>query len=80
MAKQITVRGVSKELSERLERLSRARGKSLNATVLELLEQAIGVDARRERLERYATWTREDLQEFNGALEAQRCIDERAWQ
>ena len=34
MPKQITVRGVSKELADRLKKLSAARNESLNATVL----------------------------------------------
>jgi hypothetical protein len=79
MAKQITVRGVSEELSRKLQQLSRARGESLNATVLHILEQVTGTDARRRRLARYATWTRDDLREFEEALAAQRTIDEGLW-
>ncbi len=79
MAKQITVRGVSPELSKKLEELSRARGESLNATVLFLLERATGVDARRRRLERYATWTESDFEEFSRALSGQRQVDEELW-
>ncbi len=79
MTKQLTIRGVSDEVGSRLEGLSRAKGKSVNSTVLEILESAIGVDERRRRLERYATWTPEDLREFEEALAAQRQIDERLW-
>ena len=79
MAKQITVRGVSPQLSSKLEELSRARGESVNATVLFLLEQATGVDARRRRLERYATWIEADAEEFSLGLKAQRQVDEDLW-
>lgn len=79
MAKQLTIRGVSEEVGRRLEKLSRARGKSLNATVLDILESAVGVDERRRRIARYATWTQEDLEEFNAALAAQRTIDDPLW-
>jgi hypothetical protein len=79
MATQITVRNVSPELGRRLHRLSRERGESLNATVLRILAEAVGVDGRRRALERYATWTSEDLEEFEGALRAQREVDERLW-
>ena len=68
MGKQLTIRGVSDEVGQRLERLSRARGQSLNTTVLSILESAVGVDERRQRLEHYTTWTQEDLKEFNEAL------------
>lgn len=79
MAKQLTIRGVSDEVGQRLESLSRARGQSVNALVLELLSAALGVDDRRRRLARYATWTPEDLAEFNEALAAQRTIDDPLW-
>lgn len=79
MSRQLTIRGVSDEVGQRLESLSHARGQSLNATVLEILEAAVGVDERRRRLARYATWTQEDLKEFNDALAAQRIIDDPLW-
>lgn len=79
MGKQLTIRGVSDEVGQRLEGLSRARGQSLNTTVLSILEAAVGVDERRRRLERYTTWTQEDLEEFNEALAPQRTIDDALW-
>jgi plasmid stability protein len=79
MAKQLTIRGVSEEIGQRLESLSRARGQSVNAMVLEILEAAVGVNERRSRLARYTTWTSEDLAEFNEALAAQRTIDDPSW-
>ena len=79
MAKQLTIRGVSPELSQRLDAVRRARGVSLNAAVLPFLEQAVGVDERRSRLLRYATWTADDLAEFEEALSAQRTVDEHLW-
>lgn len=79
MSRQLTIRGVSDEVGRRLESLSHARGQSLNATVLKILESALGVDERRRRLARYATWTQEDLEDFNEALAAQRTIDDPLW-
>jgi len=79
MSRQLTIRGVSEEVGQRLENLSKARGRSVNATVLEILETAVGVDERRRRLARYATWTPEDLAEFNQALAAQRTVDDPLW-
>jgi plasmid stability protein len=79
MGRQLTIRGVSEEVGQRLERLSQAQGQSLNTTVLKILESAVGVDERRRRLARYATWTQEDLEELNEALAAQRTIDDPLW-
>ena len=78
-AKQITVRGVSPELGQRLAALSRARQKSLNATVLEILEGAAGIDERRAWLRRFMTWSAEDVSAMNDAVAAQRTIDPKLW-
>jgi len=80
MPKQLTIRGVSDELGRRLTRLSRERGESVNTTALAILEEAVGIDARRRRLERYATWSADDLAEFDRALADQRVIDDELWQ
>jgi hypothetical protein len=79
MSRQLTIRGVPDEVSQRLEGLSRARGQSLNSTVLTILKSAVGVEERRKRLTRYTTWTQEDLEEFNEALAAQRTTDDPLW-
>ena len=78
-ATRITVRNVDPELSRQLRAISAERGESLNTTVLRLLRDAVGLDARRERLRRYVGWTRDELEEFSAALCAQRVVDERYW-
>ena len=78
-ATQITVRNVDPELSRQLRAIGAERGESLNNTVLRLLRDAVGLDARRERLRRYVGWTADDLDEFTTALRAQRAVDERYW-
>ena len=80
MPGQLTIRNVPDEVADRLKRLSRERGSSVNATVLELLAQAVDVRARRAGLEDYATWTDEDVEDFENALAAQRVIDAELWQ
>lgn len=79
MATQLTIRGVPDETARRLRLLSREREQSINATVLEILERALGTEGRRRRLERYATWTPADRAEFDAALQAQRTIDDELW-
>lgn len=79
MPRQLTIRNVPDAVAERLERLSRERQESLNSTVVSLLTESVSFDARRERLERYVTWTPEDVEIFNNALRAQRTIDDDLW-
>lgn len=80
MTKQLTLRGVSKELARRLAKLAEAQGQSVNATALLLLERATGIDGRRERLARYTTWTADDVAELDEALAGQRTIDPKLWE
>jgi plasmid stability protein len=79
MTRRLTVRGVPDEVARKLKEISRATGRSVNATVLEILSVAVGVDQRRQRFQRLATWTQEDAREFEEALRSQRTIDEKAW-
>ncbi len=79
MTKTLTVRGLPLELVARLEALARAHGRSVNAAVLEILKEALGSDERAERLRRYATWSVEDVREFEGTLTQQRVVDAHLW-
>lgn len=62
-----------------MREIAEARKESLNATILRLLEEAVGHAERRERLRRYATWSEADRAEFDEALGAQRAVDEALW-
>ena len=76
---QLTVRNVSPELRKRIEALSKSRGESMNTTILRILEHAVELDRRMQRLARYATWTEEDHAEFEDALAEQRQVDDELW-
>ena len=73
------MRGVPDEVAARLARISKEQGCSINSTILEILEEAVGTRERRRRLQRMATWTDEDMAEFESALNAQRVIDAELW-
>ncbi len=77
---QLTVRNVDADLARRLRSISAERGESLNTTVLRVLREAVGPDARRAQLLRYATWTEDDAEEFDSALAEQRVVDRRIWE
>jgi len=80
MANQLTIRGVSEELSRRLARLGREKGQSVNTVARSILEDAVGLNARRDRLRQYATWSPDDVKAFDRALADQRVIDDDLWQ
>lgn len=65
MPTQLTIRGVPEPVAKRLSALARERGESLNAAVVRLLTEAGGVNERRVRLEKYATWTPDEVAAFD---------------
>lgn len=81
--RHLTIRHVPPELANALETEKRRRGISLNRTVIELLAQAVGLRTVRERsngLRRLAgTWTQEEFDEFEKAVEVTEQIDEELW-
>ena len=79
MSRQLTVRGVPEEVADRLGRLSRARGQSVNSTVNQILEDALGVGARLRLLRRMPRWTKEEFDEVSDAVAAQRTLDDPVW-
>jgi hypothetical protein len=62
-----------------VDRLERPGAELPSSDWLRLLEEAVGLDARRQRLERYATWTDEDLEDFETTLRDQRQVDDELW-
>jgi hypothetical protein len=74
-ASHLTVRNLPDELAEALEREKRRRGTSLNQTVIDLLEQSLGVTGTRSNgLQRLAgTWTEDEHREFMDRI---RCLEE----
>jgi plasmid stability protein len=79
MSRQLTIRGVPDDVADRLERLSRVRGRSINATVNEILQESLGENPRRRRLQRYVTWSEDEAAAIDAAIAAQRTIDDDLW-
>lgn len=81
--RHLTIRRVPSELANALEAEKRRRGASLNRTVLDLLAQALGVEhagRRSNGLARFSgTWTQQEFEEFEKAIEFTEQIDEELW-
>lgn len=81
--KQITVRGVSKDLAKALEKETRRRGTSLNKTVLDLLTQSLGLETGRfdNGLGKLAgSWTEDDFLQFEKDTAVFERVDPELWQ
>jgi len=81
--RHLTIRQVPPELARALDAEKQRRGQSLNRTVLDLLAQALGLGSTRRRsngLARFSgTWTQEEFDEFERAVEEFERIDEELW-
>ena len=81
--KTLTVRHVSSRLAQALEREKRRRDVSLNALVLEVLSEGLGVgpgNKRRNGLARLAgSWPEAEFQRFQAAVEGTERIDDELW-
>jgi plasmid stability protein len=79
--KHLTVRNVPEALAERLDEARRARGRSLNQTVLDLLAQALGVAGERTNgLHALAgSWTPEEQAVIERAIADSERVDEELW-
>lgn len=85
--KQLTVRGLGDDLGAALRHLAKREGISLNKAALRLLRRGAGMDGGAEPASTVGSsldhligsWTREQAEEFEAALEDFETIDEEAW-
>lgn len=80
--KHMTVRNISEELHEALDREKNRRGTSLNQTVIDLLNQRLGIGtARSNGLRKLAgRWSEEEFRRFEAAIEPFERVDPELWQ
>lgn len=84
--RQLTVRGFDAELAENIRRLAQRERISLNQAVLRLCRRGAGLADHRgagvvgSSLDRFiGSWTREQADEMNHALQDFESIDETIW-
>lgn len=80
--KQITVRGVSEDLSKAPSKETKRQGTSLNQTVLNLLRQTLGIASTKydNGLSEFAgTWSAQELAAFEKHTQIFEQIDEELW-
>ena len=83
--KAITLRNIPPDLSCRIERRAKEKGSSLNKTVIQILEDALGASKKRaiqlhHDLDHLAgSWSEDEARKFEEDLAAQRKIDPEPW-
>ena len=84
---QLTVRGFDDELSERIRRLAKRDGTSLNQAALKLLRKGAGLADPAQKADTVGasldlligSWSDDEAAELDAALEEFETIDEAAW-
>ena len=84
---QLTVRGFDDELAERIRRLAKRDGTSLNQAALKLLRKGAGLidpasgpDTVGSSLDHMiGSWSADEAAELDAAIDAFEVIDEAAW-
>ena len=84
---QLTVRGFDDELAERIQRLAKRDGTSLNQAALKLLRKGAGLADPGQRTDTVGssldhligTWSEDEAAELDAALDELEVIDEAAW-
>jgi len=82
--KTISIHGLDKETEKLLKKRAESAGKSVNKTVKELLEKALGLgsarkDHRDEFVEFLGVWTKEEAKQFHKAIEDMEKVDPGDW-
>ena len=85
--KAITLRNLPPELTKTIRQKAQERGTSINKAVINLLEEGTGIRDKRNGkkslhhdLDSLAgSWTKEEAEEFDKSLAAQRTIDPDLW-
>ena len=85
LMKTLTIRNVSPTLVETLALEKQKRGTSLNSTVIDLLNHALGVGSTSQRksngLAKLAgKWSAEEFAEFESSVADLRVVDDEIWQ
>ncbi len=84
--KSITIHGLQDPLDSLIRRQAEKHGISLNKTIKKLLAESLGltarkeVDNRKEFMDLFGVWTKEDMEEFSRAVQDFEEIDEEEWQ
>ena len=85
--KQLTIRGFDDDLAAQIERLANREGISMNQAVLKLLRKGAGL-GRRDRVDTVGaslddligTWTADEAQQIERAIEDFENIDDSIWE
>ena len=82
---QITLRGIDPEIENRVRKISKSTGKSLNRVIQEIIYQHIGGDQKTKKPAAYSLrklaggWSEQEASDFFASVQSFDRIDETMW-
>lgn len=82
----VTIRGLDDITAKKLKDLAKKEGLSINALVLKILRQALGLEKKKRAIiytdldDLAGTWTEEEYQTFLKNIEPFEMIDKKIWE
>ena len=84
--KSVTIRGVDREVAEKLKITAAKQGKSINQLVLEFIKRDLGLEKEKKYSREYAdlddlfgSWSEEEFNEIQNKINRERQIDLELW-
>ena len=83
--KAITIRGIDPSVSDKLKKVAKSEGKSVNQLVLDLIKQSVGMQKKKfnrqyDDLDHlFGKWSRSEFEKIQGFIDSQRKIDPELW-
>jgi hypothetical protein len=84
--KTITIRGIDDSAAERLKRMAKEAGKSVNQLLVDLIRREAGLDKQKRFTTEYTDldhlfgkWSEAEFREIQGRIDSERRIDEELW-
>jgi ribosomal protein S24E len=84
--KTLTVRGIDHLLSQKLKKISKQEGKSINQLVLDAMKQHFGLEKEKKFTRIYhdldhlfGSWSQEEYDLIQGKIDRERKIDDELW-
>ena len=85
--KSISLRGIEREVSEKLKRVAQINGKSVNQYILDLIRQNLGMHREKKYTKTYddldhlfGRWTDSEFEAMEKSIDSQRKIDTDLWE
>ncbi len=80
---QITLRKIPSNIEQQIRLISKKNRSSLNQTIIELLEKALGTEGesrkKRDLSKNFDTWNEAEVSQFNDAMKPFEKIDDEVW-